>query len=1133
MLHFACPRCQKRLTAPDEQAGTRFHCPRCRQRMVLPGGKPEVDAAAPIQPVPAPAVPVRSAEPAPPVARAVADAAPPVQPVPVPIAAPARPAAQAVPVRSAEPVRPVARPAAVEPVVPAAQPMAAGPPAVTALLGPPVSAHDNPQLKVATWYYIQAGEQCGPVSWAQLRYLAAIGHLAPGDRVWTQGLADWTLASAVAGLGSGPVQDKVQAPSGSPRPALSRKRRKWVLSVVAGAVLVAAGLTTWWWFSGPSDQEAEKDPASKHTPPLDIVAQSTGLKKFLSGKWAPEAKWRDSSSTNGDLHPDRASRIALGKDISVAVPPGCVGAPEQLTLKKQSLAQKLPLIRYELQLSSGETRLKQPVTVTFPYLVGKAPQGVRTKAPTVYHVHRDGRWEALPARVDPVARTATVSIQSFSWLIPDFLASDRITRYRQCRTGAWSEQKDDVLTQRPVIRKVLAVPYCSQGDTNWCAAAALTMLLRAYGKPAHMWDVARTPMYVAPQLFSRHSLTAPITLRADPATALVKAVTNVEGLFKSFGLEVDQDYLGYLDWEGLNGYLIQCIDQNKPVMINLSAFNHAVVVVGYDRDNIYVNDPCGHLMGLLGKGPAPDWYTPSGKNDNPYIAFPISWDKWNEQFSNPIKQFWYGMLSTTCVTVPHPVPDNATLINLDIIPPNFNCLNISRRPARRAPTLPRVPSRIIEIAYWWNGLIDKGYGFSETYDEVYRRGIGRLCNSDAIVVNSPTVSNATGDPVNVTGRFSLDGKPQGVSANSVRVDARQATALVPTGPTSNLDFRKAPLRPGMHRLTYELLINEQVRDSVDFMVDHGPALVDNVRVRKVGDEDIEISWDANLEERALGLPLKFQIWRFPEPRLDLSPRQMDRAQVDAMALLRGTGAGGVAEATGQMLVAVVGPGVHRWRTKIPEPARSLHGGWHFGVTALDPESGLASPDCQFVKLEKTAPPSPDTFRLAKVRVTRQIARQGGAKLERNEEEIDGAAFTAAGGVIRLDNVGSGDFADFKATFKIEAPEQYRLGQPFTVKLTGTAEFDWKGDAFTGGPTRLLLRVRDYRIPPTLDGTGPVETGFKPTEKKPLTPGKHKLSVTKSAVVTRKANDCIQVIMEVGAIVAGSNVVVRIEYQPAN
>lgn len=53
---------------------------------------------------------------------------------------------------------------------------------------------------MAGWYYIEQGQQCGPLTDDELRERVAAGTLRPEDYVWTEGMADWVPASQIQGL---------------------------------------------------------------------------------------------------------------------------------------------------------------------------------------------------------------------------------------------------------------------------------------------------------------------------------------------------------------------------------------------------------------------------------------------------------------------------------------------------------------------------------------------------------------------------------------------------------------------------------------------------------------------------------------------------------------------------------------------------------------------------------------------------------------------------------------------------------------------------------------------------------------------------------------------------------------------
>lgn len=66
------------------------------------------------------------------------------------------------------------------------------------------------------WYYVEAGQQCGPLDDDALNALAASGRITPETLIWKEGMANWqpyrelkpaglTLAGAAAGVGAPPM----------------------------------------------------------------------------------------------------------------------------------------------------------------------------------------------------------------------------------------------------------------------------------------------------------------------------------------------------------------------------------------------------------------------------------------------------------------------------------------------------------------------------------------------------------------------------------------------------------------------------------------------------------------------------------------------------------------------------------------------------------------------------------------------------------------------------------------------------------------------------------------------------------------------------------------------------------------
>jgi hypothetical protein len=104
---------------------------------------------------------------------------------------------------------------------------------------------------MADWYYVQGGQQQGPVSIEALRELAADGRLKANEIVWTEGMPNWQPAGQVSGLmlsvaGPPPLPPMAvgyaspapyaQAPSLGDDPAA-----RWLLPVGRSGWAIAAG----------------------------------------------------------------------------------------------------------------------------------------------------------------------------------------------------------------------------------------------------------------------------------------------------------------------------------------------------------------------------------------------------------------------------------------------------------------------------------------------------------------------------------------------------------------------------------------------------------------------------------------------------------------------------------------------------------------------------------------------------------------------------------------------------------------------------------------------------------------------------------------------------------------------------
>jgi len=145
------------------------------------------------------------------------------------------------------------------------RPVELAPEPVVVVTAPPVVTREAPRKTNArreeialasegTWYYGAHGVERGPVEWLDLKRMAALGQLQPGDLVWTEGMDTWIPAEQVAGLEQvtrAGAQRKTSTDSDETVPVeVSRAAGAssiWILMVagaafLAGAVWIAAGV---------------------------------------------------------------------------------------------------------------------------------------------------------------------------------------------------------------------------------------------------------------------------------------------------------------------------------------------------------------------------------------------------------------------------------------------------------------------------------------------------------------------------------------------------------------------------------------------------------------------------------------------------------------------------------------------------------------------------------------------------------------------------------------------------------------------------------------------------------------------------------------------------------------------------
>ena len=142
------------------------------------------------------------------------------------------------------------------------------------------------------WYVYHRGEQEGPYAWERLWELVRSGEVGPQDRVWTQGMDDWTSAERVPGLIGTPSSAVVppppppvgaEAPAPPPLPQAAAPHRHagsrggpwlWVASI-AGAIIILTGGCIGIYLLFLRDEGPPASPAPTAVPPAASTSTAT------------------------------------------------------------------------------------------------------------------------------------------------------------------------------------------------------------------------------------------------------------------------------------------------------------------------------------------------------------------------------------------------------------------------------------------------------------------------------------------------------------------------------------------------------------------------------------------------------------------------------------------------------------------------------------------------------------------------------------------------------------------------------------------------------------------------------------------------------------------------------------------
>ncbi|WP_342305870.1 C39 family peptidase [Methanolobus sp. ZRKC5] len=210
---------------------------------------------------------------------------------------------------------------------------------------------------------------------------------------------------------------------------------------------------------------------------------------------------------------------------------------------------------------------------------------------------------------------------------------------------------------------ILPVPYCNQGDTNWCLYYCLSMMFNYNNHQIEPWKMAE-------YFDSGHSDT--FSGQYNPYDNSLEDYSK-----QSASLSTRKTVWGYnlgnFNADNFNALIKDNIDRGQPILMAFQyevsdgiKKGHAIIAVGYDEEYIYLTDPSGattrDLFGIKGR----------------YIAVPVNWCDFNDKLVSKIAPT--NMAFT--IEILNEAPDNSPMGSIymtDLTNNDYSCLNFANR----------------------------------------------------------------------------------------------------------------------------------------------------------------------------------------------------------------------------------------------------------------------------------------------------------------------------------------------------------------------------------------------------------------------------------------------------------------------
>jgi hypothetical protein len=605
------------------------------------------------------------------------------------------------------------------------------------------------------------------------------------------------------------------APAPAPAESSGGGAGKVVIILVLLGLLGGGGYFGWsWWASNNATSQ---------------LAATVDEKKQVENADAPKEKDKlvpDAVKVPAEYVAKAAAVAAQG--MNMKTPDGVILRIEKNVLNKDTtvkIAKKNPgdehrVTIYDIDL--GGATLTEAAKLTLPI---EHPDDVESAEQVrISQPDDEGNWHRLEGTLSEDKRSITVHPTHFS-------------EVKKEEPTTWAQYWWKVDRTTP---KLLQVPYESQEETMWCWAASASMIMGAHGTMVSARDIA-----------------------ADNEVGTEKGSIG-EGKLKRYMKQrgFDVEYKWWWSETSLAGYIAYQIDQGVPVWLGLRPIGHAVVIVGYSKEHVYIHDPSGaYVSSTLGGLPKDQVILPGLAN----VAIP--WHDWDKIFSGNFVYNWnHGNVSGIGFLVTDAFPNESMIItgkkptpqtlSLQLLPKTYS-LNISHQRKKYAGA----PYNNAAVAYVWDGEKEDGWTFK--HDEQFRPEVENpersLCSSDRLGSVNAFVHNTGDTAVNVALEVRFGDETMPVVEANVGPGSNQAVALeVPKA----LDGT-ASIPVGEHELEVTLKKGGAVIDVSRMRIAVVPGIVSGVKARRTG-KIVTVIWNPSSDAQRGAPNLEYRVYQSKE-----------------------------------------------------------------------------------------------------------------------------------------------------------------------------------------------------------------------------------------------------------------------------